>query len=76
MKIGQYYRYFGSDGIMTVGWRKIDGKWYYFNPEGYAVTGWNQIQDTWYYMYEDGAMAAGVTTPDGFQVDGSGAWIH
>ena len=52
------------------------GKWYYFNPEGYAVTGWNQIQDTWYYMYGDGAMAAGVTTPDGFQVDDSGAWIH
>ena len=52
------------------------GKWYYFNPEGYAVTGWNQIQNTWYYMYEDGAMAAGVTTPDGFQGDDSGAWIH
>ena len=57
-------------------WERIMGKWYYFNPEGYAVTGWNQIQDTWYYMYEDGAMAAGVTTPDGCQVDDSGAWIH
>lgn len=55
-------------------WEMITGKWYYFNQEGYAVTGWNQIQGTWYYMYEDGSMAAGVTTPDGYQVDESGAW--
>ena len=70
-------RFTYQDGTIAADrWELIMGKWYYFNPEGYAVTGWNQIQDTWYYMYEDGAMAAGVTTPDGYQVDGSGAWIH
>ena len=70
-------RFTYQDGTIAADrWELIMGKWYYFNSEGYAVTGWNQIQDTWYYMYEDGAMAAGVTTPDGYQVDGSGAWIH
>lgn len=54
-------------------WERIMGKWYYFNSQGYAVTGWNQIDGLWYYMYEDGSMAAGVTTPDGYKVDGTGA---
>ena len=53
-----------------------DGKWYYFNDQGIAVTGWNQIGGTWYFMYDDCSMAAGTTTPDGYQVDESGAWIQ
>lgn len=56
-------------------WELINGKWYYFDGEGYAMTGWQQINGIWYYLYEDGSMAAGTTTPDGYQVDASGAWI-
>lgn len=66
-----------TDGTNPAGcWELILGKWYYFNAGGYAVTGWNEIDGTWYYMYEDGAMAAGTTTPDGYVVDGSGAWVQ
>ena len=57
-------------------WELINGKWYYFDGEGYAKTGWQQIGGIWYYLYEDGSMAAGCTTPDGYQVDASGAWIQ
>lgn len=56
-------------------WELINGKWYYFDGEGYAMTGWQQINGIWYYLYEDGSMAAGTTTPDGYRVDASGAWI-
>lgn len=70
-------RFTMADGTVPAScWELILGKWYYFNSEGYAVTGWNQINGIWYYMYEDGAMAAGTTTPDGYQVDASGAWIQ
>ena len=51
-------------------------KWYYFNSEGYAVTGWNELDGKWYYMYMDGSMAAGITTPDGYQVGSDGAWMQ
>ena len=40
------------------------------------MTGWQQIGGIWYYLYEDGSIAAGTTTPDGYQVDASGAWIQ
>lgn len=70
-------RFTRADGTNPAGcWERILGKWYYFNAGGYAVTGWNEIDGTWYYMYEDGAMAAGTTTPDGYVVDGSGAWVQ
>ncbi len=57
-------------------WELIKGKWYYFNAEGYAMTGWQEIGGVWYYLYEDGSMAAGTTTPDGYRVDDSGAWVQ
>lgn len=70
-------RFTRADGSVPAScWERINGKWYYFNEEGYAVTGWQQIGGIWYYLYEDGSMAAGTTTPDGYQVDASGAWIQ
>lgn len=70
-------RYTKADGTIPANcWELILGKWYYFNAEGYALTGWNEIGGKWYYMYEDGAMAAGTSTPDGYVVDASGAWVQ
>lgn len=70
-------RFTKADGTVPADcWELILGKWYYFNADGYALTGWNEIGGKWYYMYEDGAMAAGTTTPDGYVVDGSGAWVQ
>ncbi len=54
-----------------------DGKWYHFDINGYMQTGW--IQDNGKYYYLDivsGAMWANTTTPDGYKLDASGAWIQ
>ena len=40
-------------------------------------TGWQRTADgKWYYMYASGEMAVNTVTPDGYNVDASGARIH
>ncbi|WP_352398320.1 hypothetical protein [[Clostridium] aminophilum] len=61
-------------------WQKSlkDGveSWWYDNQNGtYAKSGWSQIDGVWYYFDEAGWMLANTTTPDGYQVGASGAWI-
>ena len=54
-----------------------DGRWYHFDMNGYMQTGW--IQDGGKHYYLDivtGAMWANTTTPDGYRLDASGAWIQ
>lgn len=46
------------NGIETIGWEKINGKWYYFNDAGYMVTGWIFYNEQWYYLKADGTMAS------------------
>ncbi len=58
--------------------------WFYFDADGYMVTGWRWIAgpdglERCYYFNEEpdgtkGAMFASALTPDGYQVDASGAW--
>ena len=85
--IGQNWYYFGSNGDMATGWFKDNlNNWYYLIPagagtEGAMVTGWQQIDGRWYYFNEKsdgfcGTMLSNTTTPDGYTVDGSGAWIQ
>lgn len=50
-----------------------DSKWYYFNDDGYMVS--NQwVGD--YYLGSDGAMYKSRTTPDGYYVSYTGAWMR
>lgn len=85
--IGQNWYYFGSNGDMATGWFKDNlNNWYYLTPagagtEGTMVTGWQQIDGRWYYFNEKsdgfrGTMLSNTTTPDGYTVDGSGAWTQ
>lgn len=61
----------------TSQWEFINNKWYYFNGSGYMVTGWVQTKGKWYYCdRSSGAMLTNTTTPDGYRVDGNGAWIR
>lgn len=54
-----------------------DGRWYHFDINGYMQTGWIQDEGKHYYLdIVSGAMWAGTTTPDGYRVDASGAWIQ
>ena len=86
-KLPNNWYYFGSNGDMATGWFKDNlNNWYYLTPagagtEGAMVTGWQQIDGRWYYFNEKsdgfcGTMLSNTTTPDGYTVDGSGAWIQ
>lgn len=69
--------YCNADRSYTISnWQKINNIWYYFNSTGYMVTGWVQTNGKWYYCGSDGAMWVSRTTPDGYKVDASGAWVQ
>lgn len=72
---GKWY-YLNQDGDMSIGWRLINGTWYWLEPTGEMVTGWKWIGDQCYYFDSSGAMWYGTTTPDGYRLDASGAWIQ
>lgn len=59
------------------------GKWQYDNGDGtYASNGWHWIDGNGdgtaecYYFDGAGWLLANTTTPDGYQVDGNGAWVQ
>ena len=62
---------------MAIGWRNFtDGSWYYFHSTGaMAKNVWVEDNDKWFYLGSSGAMLTNTTTPDGYQVDESGAWV-
>lgn len=60
---------------ITSAWRNIDGDYYYFNADGYMLVGWQLVDGKWYYMdLNSGKMLTNTTTPDGYFVNGSGAY--
>ena len=73
---GQRY-WFDTNGYMATGWRTLSDGWYYFMPDtGYMLkNNWTQTNGTWYYLGSNGAMLTNTTTPDGYHVDQSGAWV-
>lgn len=81
-----WYR-FNEQGYMMTGWFKdADNNWYFMNDradgtQGSMVTGWRQIAGKWYYFRvtaggPKGSLVVNATTPDGYKVDGNGAWIQ
>jgi D-alanyl-D-alanine carboxypeptidase len=78
MKLNGKSYWFDSNGTMATGWRAFtNGSWYYFKEDGsMAVNKWVKSEGKWFYLGGDGAMLKGTTTPDGHQVDETGAWIQ
>ena len=75
-KINDTWYFFKNFGGMAEGWVKDGNTWYYLQPgSGKMVTGWNLINGKYYYFDASGAMLANTTTPDGYKVDASGAWV-
>ncbi len=74
--IDDTWYYLNEQGTMQTGWIQINDTWYLLDQSGAMLTGWHWVGDNCYYMDQTGAMLAGVTTPDGYQVDASGAWIE
>lgn len=70
-------------GTWQTGSGENQGKWWYDNGDGtYAQNGWQWIDDNGdgvsecYYFDANGWMYADTTTPDGYQVNSSGAWVE
>lgn len=72
---GSWYL-FDENAVMITGWASVNGTWYYLNTSGAMVTGWQLADGKWYYLKPDGSCLMDGVTPDGFQVDASGAWIQ
>ena len=78
---GRWYYLDPATGEMLIGWQNIGGKWYYFNTAPNEQT-WNldSVAGLWRFNNSTarplGSMYINETTPDGYQVDGSGAWIQ
>jgi hypothetical protein len=68
---------FGADGAMRADvWAPYAGAWYYLGADGAMLANtWHWYAGAWYYQGADGAMLADTTTPDGYSVDATGAWI-
>lgn len=77
---------FSETGHMVTGWfTDSDSNTYYLNPVsdntlGRMVTGWNWLDGQCYYFNSvsngtRGALARNTETPDGYQVNGDGAWV-
>ena len=70
---GSWY-YLKDSGAMATGWVKDSGSWYYLKNSGSMATGWVKDSGKWYYLASSGNMLRNTRTPDGYYVDGSGAW--
>ena len=72
---GWWYR-FSNGSYARNSWQFINGKWYFFGDDGYMRTGWILWNGVYYYCGPDGAMFTNCYTPDGYYVDGNGAWVR
>ncbi len=58
-------------------WQNIGGVYYWFDTDSYmAASRWVESNGKWFYMGSSGAMLKDATTPDGYRLDSSGAWIR
>lgn len=74
LKDGGTWYYLKDSGSMATGWVKDKGSWYYLKDSGAMATGWVKDNGKWYYLASSGNMLRNTYTPDGYYVDGSGAW--
>ncbi|AYK27057.1 N-acetylmuramoyl-L-alanine amidase [Clostridium beijerinckii NRRL B-598] len=80
---GEWYIFDDRGYALQNAWyyNENDNSWYYLNDECKMVRGskdkilWLWIDSACYAFGEDGKMYCDCVTPDGWKVDGSGAWI-
>lgn len=70
-------------GVWRTGASPNENRWWYDNEDGtWAEGGWQWIDGNQdgtaecYYFDSEGWMAADTMTPDGYQVNGDGAWVE
>lgn len=66
----------GSMAAYAGAWQQDAAGWWYDNGDStYAKSGWHWIDGRCYYFTDNGYCLINTSTPDGYTVDGSGAWI-
>ena len=79
---GYWYYLSPSTGEAMTGWQNVNGKDYYLSGEPSAPT-YSFDASTGFWIYSNiyslrpfGSMYANTVTPDNYQVDANGSWIH
>lgn len=68
--------YLEDDGKWhTNEWKQTGGSWSYLDADGYAKTGWFEVGGIWYCADKNGTLYVNTVTPDGYHVNGDGAWV-
>lgn len=77
-KIDDEWYSFDADGYARKNtWLKDQGKWYYLKDScKMAKSEWLWIDGECYCFNEHGELYVDCTTPDGYKVDESGAWVQ
>lgn len=81
--VDEHYHYMQNGHSLSSQWINTDdGFWYYLDENGNMATGWLKLGDAEYYLCEQndgvhplGACFINEMTPDGSQVDGTGAKV-
>jgi hypothetical protein len=61
---------------MAASWQQNATGWWWQEDNGsYPINSWKWINGKCYYFDGNGYMLANTTTPDGYTVDSSGAWV-
>lgn len=65
------------NNVPVKGWQIINNCWYYFDDVSSLmyINQWKESNGKWYYLGTEGKMLVNTTTPDGYQLDATGAWI-
>ena len=69
----------GENANNAAAWESDSKGWWIKNADGSTLTNsWYQspASGLWYYMGADGYMLTNTTTPDGYNVNADGVWIH
>ncbi|KXU16381.1 Choline binding protein D [Streptococcus oralis] len=64
-----------ENGVLVVGWKKINGSWYHFKENGSMSIGWVKDKGIWYYLKKSGEMQTGWLKDSGiwYYLESSGA---
>ncbi len=65
-----------EQAVLAAEWVQRDDGWYYYRQDGSPGSGWIQDKGCYYYLADQGRCLADCLTPDGYYVDGSGAWYQ
>jgi len=58
------------------GWAKEEDGWYYYLADGSLATGWIPVDKAYYFLTDTGLCLTDTMTPDGYYVNGDGAWYR